>query len=688
MRNSLFTVFLMFLITLASGQNLQLIDSIQHQLVQATGERKYDLLNDLAWEYRWAFPDSTIIYATQADQLGAKLSLKTNRARSLNFIGVAYNYKGDRLQAYDYYNRALALATTQFDSLQIAHSNNNIGRLLFDQGLLAKSYDYFVSALTIFKALNDPSGLAYTYQSLANLYKSQRDFEKSENYYLSAYTIRLSLKNTRDIMSALVQLGRLYQENGQHDKALKYFHLADSAGHIIDDAINLAEIKTFTAESYLSKGSLKEAEKICSEGLDYILQSNNLRMVPQAYLTMGQILMAKRDDVAAKKYFTKALEVASRTQDLNSKMESHYFLWKVSQGRDNKSEELMNYNQYLILKDSIKDLDLARQVERFQFEMEIERKQRENELLKLNEARSEAIIEQQKLQNIVLIVVMSFVMILFFVQWRNSKKRKIISDTLLIQKEEIEKQREEIIKQNEKLSKRNTELSELNYEKDTLMSIVAHDLKSPLNRIKGITDLMELEGGLSPDQRNYIRLAKESTQAGLDLITDLLDVNMIEENVEPTYSTFDIQKFLAEKLESFRQAANAKNIRLNLASAPDEEIFLDTDYLGRIVDNLISNAIKFSRKESTVEITSGKENHQFWISVKDQGQGFSDTDKMHIFQKFKKLSARPTAGESSNGLGLAIVKILVDRLKGQIELKSEKSKGSEFIVRFPLNPTT
>ena len=75
--------------------------------------------------------------------------------------------------------------------------------------------------------------------------------------------------------------------------------------------------------------------------------------------------------------------------------------------------------------------------------------------------------------------------------------------------------------------------------------------------------------------------------------------------------------------------------------------------------------------------------NEFWIRVKDKGPGFTPQDKELLFQKFKKLSARPTAGESSNGLGLAIVKTLVDRLKGKIELHSDQGKGSEFVVRFP-----
>jgi signal transduction histidine kinase len=237
--------------------------------------------------------------------------------------------------------------------------------------------------------------------------------------------------------------------------------------------------------------------------------------------------------------------------------------------------------------------------------------------------------------------------------------------------------------QNERLSRRNQELSDLNHEKDTLMSIVAHDLKSPLSRIEGMTYLLEEDGKLTDEQREYVRMLKAATRSGLDLITDLLDVHMLEENVEPNYATFDISKFLFEKTEAFLPGAEAKKIHLNITRVENEDVYTDRDYLDRIFENLLSNAIKFSPKNSVVDIAADRADGEFWISVKDRGPGFSEQDREQMFQKFKKLSARPTGGETSNGLGLAIVKTLVDRLKGEIELVSQQGRGSEFVVRFP-----
>lgn len=677
-------LFFIGLTFVAHSQNNQLIQELRKKVAESTGAEKYRALSDLAWEYRSAYPDSTIFYSTKAYALAQSLNFTKDLAESPNFIGVAYNYKGDRLKAYESYEEAMTLATQHHDSVQIAYSNNNLGRLFFEQGILSRAYEYFINAQAIFEDINDASGQAYTSQSLARLYHSQNDNVKAENNFLKANNIRIQLANTPDITSAFTQTGRFYQEINEHEKALRYLLLADSVASTINDEINLAEIKMYVARSYMLDGNIDKAKEIGSEGLEVITQKNNVRLQPSALTTMGQIEFSSNNIPGAKRYFEQALNIATRTKELNSKMESYFNLWKVSEREKNSNAALENMNHYLMLRDSSKDLDLARHVERFQFEIEIERKERENELLKVDQARQDAIIKQQRLQNIILIIVTAFISILGFIQWRNLRKRNEINAKLEQQNQFIQNQRQEIIEQNEKLSRHNHQLSDLNHEKDTLMGIVAHDLKSPLNRIKGLADIMELEKDLNGAQKTYVGMMKDATRSGLDLITDLLDVHMIEENVEPNYSQIDVSAFILEKVNEYAPAAESKSIHLNIQRIESETITSDVDYLHRILDNLLSNAIKFSQRNGAIEISAWRSDSMLTIAVKDQGPGFSEKDKSYVFQKFKKLSARPTAGESSNGLGLAIVKTLVDRLKGSIDLVSEQGKGSQFIVNLPV----
>jgi signal transduction histidine kinase len=193
-----------------------------------------------------------------------------------------------------------------------------------------------------------------------------------------------------------------------------------------------------------------------------------------------------------------------------------------------------------------------------------------------------------------------------------------------------------------------------------------------------------LESKIPQQHAEYLKMIKVATQSGSNLIKDLLDVNAIEANAGGyIISDLNVGKLLEDRVNSFQVAADLKSIQLIVRNDLPSSFKSDADYLNRIIDNLVSNAIKFSPKNSIITINGRSENDGIFFSIKDLGPGFSESDKSSLFQKFKRLSAQPTGGESSNGLGLAIVKTLVDRLGGEIILSSESGAGAEFILRIP-----
>jgi signal transduction histidine kinase len=655
-------ILMMMFASSALAQNQVLIDSLRGELALADTRQRYEILSKLAWEYRFAHPDSTISLARQAYALGQELNVNS-LAQLINYEGVALNYKGDRIAAYGAYQRALEMATTQRDTIQIGHSNNNLGRLFYDQGLLARSYDHLMKAEAAFTVARDSSGIAYALQSLANLFRLQRDYAKSEHYHNRALQIRQQRGNARDIMSAHVQLGRLYQEAGNYEKSTDQFRLAERYGNQIHDEINLADIKIYLAQNYLATGQLKLAEQLTKEGFEVIDELNSTLMLPRAHLMLGEILFQQQRWPEARHHFDTALLIARQRKDIVNQMEAHEGLWLVSKELKQSREELVHLNFYLMLKDSLLDLDLARQAERAEFQLEIEKKERENQQLKEREARNNELIASQKMERTILITIIASLAVITLIIWLNAKRRR---------------------ETNEQLALQNKKLSDLNHEKDTLMSIVAHDLKSPLNRVHGLATILELEGGLTDSQRNYTSLMKASARGGLDMITDLLDVHALEDGEDQRQlTTFNPENWLNERLNTLGASAEAKSITLNRTMAFHGPITSDPVYLSRILDNLVSNAIKFSPKGSTVYVAARSTPTELQIKVRDEGPGFSEQDRQFLYQKFRKLTARPTGNESSNGLGLAIVKTLIDRLHGSIDL-STSSKGSEFMVRIPV----
>ncbi|MEJ0055250.1 MAG: HAMP domain-containing sensor histidine kinase [Bacteroidota bacterium] len=278
-----------------------------------------------------------------------------------------------------------------------------------------------------------------------------------------------------------------------------------------------------------------------------------------------------------------------------------------------------------------------------------------------------------------------FVAALALLAWRVSQRRKLINKTLEEQNLRILEQREEIAMQNTVLSRSNRELDELNHEKDTLMNIVAHDLKSPLNRIHGLVRILELEGNLNNNQHEYVRMSKTVPGEGSILLrTCWMFMRGMSRGKNHHILLLNLISSLLNGSGAFQVVADGKEIKLEVENNVDQKVISEPNYLGRILDNLVSNAIKFSPRNESIKVKASWSRGVLQISVRDHGPGFSEDDKKSMFQKFKKLSARPTAGESSNGLGLAIVKTLVDRLDGSIKLESTRGEGSEFLIEIPV----
>ena len=665
-------------------QNLKLLDSLTKVLGSTPVDKQFDVLNAIGFEYRYSFPDSTILYCGRAYELGKKIKMEKLLARPLNFIGLAKANQGDNKAALDYQNRAIVVAFEQNDTIQLAHGYNNVGRIFFDEGDLVRAYDNFVGSTDLFEKIHDKSGRAYVYRSLATLFKSKKDFAKALENSEEALALRKELGDPRAITSAYMELGLVYKEMDSTKLALRQFESADSIATSVNDKVTKSELKIGMAEILFIEKRIKEAGVIADDVLRTVSDNTNQKIYLRARLLLAKCKMENKENEGAIAVLNQVLESSEKSGNLVFKRDAAILLSKAfaNQNKSSKAKEYLDI--YQILNEKMQNADLNKEIERLQFQLQIEKTEKENESLKARQVLDESLIVRQRAQNLLLIILAIVGASLTVFIWRVGQKRKMINRKLEDQNMRIIQQREEITRQNEILSKRNRELDEINEEKNTLMNIVAHDLKSPINRISGLVRILEMEGNLNNNQQEYVRLVKESTRGGLALITDLLDVQSWEDQRKsPVTSVFQFDKFLKEKVETFRVVAEAKGIVIKVESKIDQKIISEPNYLGRISDNLISNALKFSKPNSTVEVRGTWKNGQLWLSVKDTGPGFTDDDQKQLFQKFKKLSARPTAGESSNGLGLAIVKILVDRLGGTIELKTAAGKGSEFLIRIP-----
>jgi signal transduction histidine kinase len=260
-----------------------------------------------------------------------------------------------------------------------------------------------------------------------------------------------------------------------------------------------------------------------------------------------------------------------------------------------------------------------------------------------------------------------------------------LNQELLDRQEILEQQATEIEIINTQLQEQNQMLLAMNDEKTELMGIVAHDLKNPIGAVRGLADLVQ-SGFVSQEQMPEITEKIVSTSDRmLELVTNLLDSNRLEAGAMQFHLVeFDIVPFVENTIAQYRVQAEVKNIMLHFRNeATQSVIFADEQAVIQVLDNIISNAVKYSPLGKNIYVRLKSINETISVEVQDEGQGISPEDMTKLFGKFARLSARPTGGEHSTGLGLSIVKKMVEAMNGRVWCESEAGKGATFIVELP-----
>jgi len=231
-------------------------------------------------------------------------------------------------------------------------------------------------------------------------------------------------------------------------------------------------------------------------------------------------------------------------------------------------------------------------------------------------------------------------------------------------------------------------ISSLNSERNELLSIAAHDLKNPIYSISMLAKVIKNENELSREEiEEFSGDIITTSQRMLDLISNLLDISKIEQGrMKLKYEDIDIVEIIRAVLEIYRERANAKGIALELDNEYSRLIIqFDRNALFQILDNLISNAIKFSPFNKKVTVALVGTDSIIKLLVKDEGPGISEEEMPNLFAKFSRLSAMPSGDEDSTGLGLSIVKKYADMTLSRVSCISEPGLGSTFIVEIPVN---
>jgi signal transduction histidine kinase len=654
---------------------------------------------DLAWYY-YSINSYKIAedYARKSIKLNRSINYKKGEGHAMLVLA-----NSNLLQAqYDSSALLLSKAIMLFESVDyptgVASALSSLGNVYDLKSDYQNSVATYLKALAIYDKLNDRYGASLIYQGLAETYRKQKMYDKAMAYQHKQLSFYKSLNNVPNIASAFIGLGTIHQDKKNYDSALYYYNQSQIIYERLNDKYsvgialnNIGDIYRLTKSYERAIHYYKKSLRICNEINDVEGSVYPLDGLGVIYTQQGNFSLAAQSLESARRTATK-INLPALLSDI------YLHSSQLDSARQNYKMAYDWFKKHSQLKDSLQSLDNTKAIAEMQARFESEKKDREiaflNEEQRLKE--TERIRERNSLLILLLISTLLIgAMIYSIVQKIKASKIQSAQQAEITQKNEELNQMNEELKavletieaQNESLAEKNQKLEDLNQEKDGLISIVAHDLRSPLTKTEGLIELMSISGPLNEQQQNLAEMIKKVCVEGNGLIKDLLEINSLEckHDDEPLKSVVEISAYLKAFALHHNPVAQEKNITLvlDVHDQQHESLVTNAEYLTRILDNLVSNAIKFSPANSTVWLSCKSFNNQILFSVRDEGPGLSVDDKVHLFKKFKRLSAKPTAGESSTGLGLSIVKTLVERLRGNVHVESAVGKGSTFTILLP-----
>jgi signal transduction histidine kinase len=569
-----------------------------------------------------------------------------------------------------------ALADSMNSDLGRAHYYRCMGGLSYIQGNYLYSTSFVFRAIELYSTLRDSIGIANSYVTLANSYSRQGLYQQAVSYQKRALQIFRHNKNYRRIGVSLSNLSFLYNKLGKYDSALILIEKSISLnGQTGSRSVLINDYKNAGNSYYFKKDYVHALERF-NLALDINSQlggEGNVESVIETLLGISKTYEALGRIEEALTNSKRAIWLASK----------HGYIINLENGFLQLSQQYKNTGNFReahrFLEQYATVIDSLRQIQRTELEalgdvyLSALREANQNESLLKEKALQEKLITQQRIS---LLIGAGFILVLgvlvFYLKKSNNRRRQI-NETLNQQKEEIAKQ--------------NKELEKLNQTKDKFFSIVAHDLKTPLNSLKAFTSILHKHAD-QLTKEDIVETGKllDETLGNTIKMADTLIVwakqqMQVEEGVP---ETLNIKQLVATVCDVYNEAAEQKTISLTCDIPETLTAYGDKNQVMFVIRNLINNAIKFTQPGGHVKIRAEQQNQKYvQLEVADTGIGMSEAVAKKVFEVNANIKTKGTAGESGTGLGLVLCKEFVERNKGRIWVQSTLGQGTTFYIELP-----
>ena len=644
----------------ASGNQInEVTNSLCQKINYYQGKLVYKKLKALQLRHDKKFEEATILLVSIENDPRANANLLSDVAFALGDI---YTNTGEKELGYNYYIKALNLAEKGKNVFQLKKSYYKTGKALYAGQQYEISRKYFLKSLFLYKEKMDSFSNNYKIQELYNLigttYQETDKLDSAMVYYDSAIQFlgRIPVENIKGLTLEEVDASIKKQ------KWAKVEARAEIDGNI--GRIYLTRKKFDSAGFYLRKDIF-----------------TNLRSKEHS----GHALSSLRY-LAAMYYAVDSLDKCKNTLDkltvATDSLKNHELDESILRLKARYYNKIGDANQAYIYLQKYLDADADRK--NHFYEQDFNTALTTNELSEKGQAIKQLSLineeQQAKVKNSYLIAILLGIIVLVALFWtllymRSNKRLRTLNKRITGQKKELEVAHQD-------LEKANTDLEILDKEKTHILGVVAHDLRNPIDGIEGIIYLLRHENFYkTANGKKMVDYMQQLCEKSRRTISDLIEVAQLNNDQQLEVETKEINSIIVESVLQLQKIAEGKGIEIH-QEIPEEKIYskINEPKFVRVLDNLLTNAIKFTNKGGRIEIQLSGTAQFVHITIKDNGIGMNNDQLNVLFDRFTKAGREGTRGEKSLGLGMSIVKSIVEQHHGKIYVQSTEGEGTSVVV--------
>lgn len=561
-----------------------------------------------------------------------------------------------------YGSLALQIAKNQQYVIGQVRALNNMTKGYYVKGSYDSCLAFADKALVLSKTVKDSLGMGVATSNIGLVYLGHEEYARAIVQFSSALAILAAINDSLQMVKNLFNLGVCYDETGDLKKAELYIKRAIATDPSTED-------HHITAMAFNRLGKTEYHAKNYSNAIDYYTKVLNYSEYQDKWETsfacqgLAEVFYAQGQFDKAVAYAKKAFDAA---KEMNAKWDAEQALAVLAKSQAAFGDYKNAYTSQVldqVYKDSLYS-EAKQQVEAY---FKLQANEAANAAL---EKENKLVHEKVRLTWMLIIAISAFALTL------------LVAIVLLYRSYSVK------LALNAELLTKNEKISRLNQMKDQLFSVVSHDLRGPMTSLQQTLQLVNENALSAEEQKHLLQNLGHQVTVSNQMLNNLLTWATTQRKGMATHiAALNPDAIVLEVLAVFELIADKKNIVINYSSASTAPLLADADQFRIIVQNILSNAIKFTPKKGSINISFQSSERFVTINIQDTGIGMNREKQEHLFKDFgSAISSYGTAKEKGTGIGLMIVKEFIDQNNGTLNLTSEEGKGTTFSVNFPAVP--